>query len=351
VSREEDAFVRAPAADVRLVHPLYVDETGHARGSASPAYAAAVARADAELTAALAAVDLEQDLVVVTADHGHMPRGGHGGPQAAVSRVLTCWAGRGVRRLADAAPVRATAVAPSLALLLGLPFPADMRAGDDELDAALAVVDPAAFPAGYLADRGAAVDRFRAANAAQLRAWLPASEGRWEAFAAAHRRRQAWRAAPLLTALAAAPLLQARAHRRRGDGGAGFGLGFVLATLAAAAGIQLALRGSFDLSSIAHREDFLGFTVAMSLACALAPIAVHARRRRDAAGLAIDLAALSAIGTLVSLAHLAAFGWQVGYPMPPPMLLFFPYFAAIFLGVLNGAGLVVAVAGLVRARR
>ncbi|MFY0539123.1 alkaline phosphatase family protein [Nannocystis pusilla] len=179
---DADYFAALPPADLQLVHPLYVDEVGHEFGAASPEYAEAVGRADRELTGLLRTLDFAQDLVVLTADHGHSARGGHGGAQEPIANVMTCHAGLGVRRDPEYGHLRITTVAPSLALLLGLPFPAHMRAGDDDLDALFAIADPAAFSPEYLADRRAAVERFRRANEDAVRAWLPDSAGSWDAF-------------------------------------------------------------------------------------------------------------------------------------------------------------------------
>lgn len=55
-------------------------------------------------------------------------------------------------------------------------------------------------------------------------------------------------------------------------------------------------------------------------------------------------------GTALSLAHVAALGWHMGYPAPSPAVFFFPYFAALALGVVHGAGLLLAVVAAVRAR-
>ena len=339
LDRSVDYFAAAPPGDLQLIHPLYIDEVGHESGAGSPEYAAAVARADAELLGFLDTLDLERDLIVVTADHGHSLRGGHGGRQDRVAHVSTCHAGVGVRHLARPEPLRSTAIGPSLALLLGLRFPAHMRAGDDDLDVLWELADPAAFPPGYLDERRRSVDRFRAVNRAQLARWLPASEGSWDRFYRHHRWLQELAALPFVGLLALVFAAQAAAHRRRSRGpGARFGLAFVALFVFTAWAAQVGLRGSFDLSSIANREEFLGFTVALGVTLAVGAIGLHLLARRSLGALLIDLAALSVTGTLLSLAHPAALGWRLGFPVPPPALFFFPYFATIVLGLLNGAG-------------
>ncbi|HET8648148.1 MAG TPA: alkaline phosphatase family protein, partial [Vicinamibacteria bacterium] len=100
-----------------------VDEAGHGWGSGSPEYARAAALVDDGLRAVAAAVDLERDTLLVTADHGHVPAGGHGGPEPDVMGVPLVLAGAGVRRGATGACAQVD-VAPTLAVLLGLPLPA-----------------------------------------------------------------------------------------------------------------------------------------------------------------------------------------------------------------------------------
>jgi hypothetical protein len=348
IDPEEDPFRRSPPADLRLVHPLDVDHAGHESGAGSPAYRAAVDRVDRQLAGFLARdVDLAQDLVVVTADHGHSLHGGHGGRQDRIARVLTCYAGLGVRHGTGDAALATTAIGPSIALLLGLPFPAEMRAGDDGLDALWDIADPAVLPSAWLDDRRRAVARFREANAAAVATWLPASEGSWDRFYAWHRARQQ-RVALLFAGLLGVILaLQARAHR---GGARRFGPLFVAGFCGLAWALQVGLRGSFDLSSVANREDFLTFTSAIGVVATVAAIVVHWRLRRDLGALLLDLAAISAVGTLLSLAHPTALGWQLGFPVPPPPAFFFPYWAALFLGAFNGIGLVFGLVALATRR-
>jgi hypothetical protein len=67
--------------------------------------------------------------------------------------------------------------------------------------------------------------------------------------------------------------------------------------------------------------------------------ALRGRVERVSASLVLVLVML-----LGSSAHLAAYGWPLGYPMPGPVLYFLPFVMSVFLFV---AGLDLAVAGLV----
>lgn len=351
-----DYFQHSAAVDLQVIHPLYIDEAGHHGGAASPKYQDAVARADRELEGFLRAeVDLARDLVVVTADHGHSLRGGHGGRQDRVANVLTCYAGLGVRHDETTGALRSTTIAPSLALLLGLRFPATMRAGDDDLDALWDIADPAAFPQTYLDERRRSVERFRAANIAQVQQWMPASGGSWDRFYAEQRLLQLRAAAPLIALMLLLLGLHADAHRRlaratgAGRGGL-FGLAFVLGFFAVTVALQVLLHGSFDLSSITHREEFISFTVMLGVLWSAGAMLSHLLLRRDLGALVLDLSAVSLVGTLLCLIHPAALGWRMGFPMAPPELYFFPYFAALFLTAFNGLGLLVCAVAWYRTR-
>ncbi|WP_280492165.1 alkaline phosphatase family protein [Nocardia asiatica] len=77
------------APDLLFTHLDQVDRAGHDAGGASRAYLDAVARTDALVGRIVAAVDAraaahpaERWTVLVTADHGHSAKGGHGGRSA-----------------------------------------------------------------------------------------------------------------------------------------------------------------------------------------------------------------------------------------------------------------------------
>jgi hypothetical protein len=101
---------------------LDVDRAGHAAG-VGEAYRAAAVAADRMLRGALARIDLGRDTVIVTADHGHVAPGGHGGDEPEVSTVPLVLAGRGIVPGAVAHDARLIDVAPTVAALLGIPAP------------------------------------------------------------------------------------------------------------------------------------------------------------------------------------------------------------------------------------
>jgi len=330
----EDYFTR-PLRDLSLIHPSYIDHRGHEYGSASPEYEAAASRLDRELGGLLDRLDLTRDLIVLTADHGHSATGGHGGPTPEIARVLTCYAGRGVTHhagSAEAAPIRAHAIAGSLALLLGLRFPRHMRALEDDLPLVLAIPAPEAFPAAYLADRHAAVDRYWTANRASLAGWLGRPDVGWRDLYAAQRRHQWLRAAAALAVLLAG--FAAAAWRRRIGIRAALGLaaGFVAVLLATLA-LHVLVLGGLDWTAINTRERYLIRAPLICAAPAMLAIAWHVWRVRDGARLIADQLTFAALALALVLGHVVVFGSPLGFPLPGPMLLLYPFLGAFLIVV------------------
>ncbi|MGH2347933.1 MAG: alkaline phosphatase family protein [bacterium] len=110
-------------AQLVVVHFPSVDLVGHRFGGASAEYAEAARRVDGHLRDVLALLDLTRDTLLVTSDHGHLDAGGHGGWEPVVKRTPLVLAGRGIRSGQGRADVRQLDVAPTVAILLGIPIP------------------------------------------------------------------------------------------------------------------------------------------------------------------------------------------------------------------------------------
>jgi hypothetical protein len=120
-----EAGAQVAQGDAELVVLLVgaVDAAGHAHGGASPDYRVAAELADHALARALGRVDLSQDAILITADHGHTNRGGHGGVEPEVLSVPLILAGAGVKPGANAVDAHLIDLAPTVATLLGIPAP------------------------------------------------------------------------------------------------------------------------------------------------------------------------------------------------------------------------------------
>ena len=113
-----DPDLPVPPAELVFLHIGYVDATGHAFGSVSPEYRAAVARADDAIGRIARTLDPTREALVVTSDHGHVDEGGHGGTEREVVRIpIVVW-GAGVTRGTRAG--RGRDVGPTIARLLGI---------------------------------------------------------------------------------------------------------------------------------------------------------------------------------------------------------------------------------------
>ena len=350
----QNIFERAALADLTLIHPVYVDEAGHDHGGTSASYRAAVARVDADLAAFISGLDLERDLVVLTADHGHSRRGGHGSPSRDVSRVLSCWAGPGVTHSAGGA-MDARTIAPTLAVLLGLPFPRHMRAVDDDLDTVWDIVEADAVGAPYAARRTLDIEGMRATNRVALGRWLGADpdEARWTALYEARGRRSSLLYLGAL-ALALLGLVVSLAVRRLTWRRSALVIAWMIAIVATSIALYIAMRGSLDFTSINRRALFIRTSLMCCGAAVAAGVGVHLAVWRDLQRLTIDLVSLVLVVTAADAAHPLVYGWRMGFPLPGPTTLFGPFFMASLIAALGVAAFATAGATLyplLRARR
>lgn len=339
VPRSADHFTRGESelGDLALLHPIYVDEAGHDFGGASQQYAATVTRADAEFSRLLSRLDLSRDLVVFTADHGHSDRGGHGARSREVEQVLTCFAGRGVARISDDTlrPFDSRTIAPTLSVLLQLPFPRHMRAGQDKLDALFEVVDASTFSPAYLADRRAAVQHFRYENSVAVGSFLNESAAPWSALYEHAQRRQLGRALLVVAAAAGLCLVWRRLLKNPLRA-----LLFCAGTWTLFMIVWTLLRGSFDFTSMNERQQFIRWAFVSSFITAPLAATLHHLVVRDRTALVEDWLRLLALLVLGGLMHFAAFGWPLGFPLPNTFCFFYPFIGGSFLAFTSLQGVV-----------
>lgn len=313
----EDLFAAPLTEDLTLIHPVYVDDASHDHGVRDGVTRAAVARADRELSSLLDRVDLAQDLVVITADHGHRDAGGHGGPAPEVTDVLTCFGGAGVRRAAGSVRVDARDLAPALAVLLGVPLPRHAATREDPTALLDAVVDPAAVGPAYLADRRARIAR----SLARTQGTLMSLET--QGFAA-QGDRAILSGVPM--ALGLAWLLRRAVARGDRARALGWCAGVVVAHLA----VYRALSGGLDASSLNRRWFFTrNVLVAAAVSWALG-VVLHRARGGGREALLARAGLLLAASVAANALHVAVYGWPLGYPLPGPYLYFAPFLTSTF---------------------
>ncbi|MCS7178988.1 MAG: alkaline phosphatase family protein [Anaerolineae bacterium] len=104
-----------------LVYFGGTDKLAHQYGVGSQ-YREEVQRVDASIGRLAEQLDPENDVLIVTADHGHVDRGGHGGWEPSVLRVPLVMVGKAIRPGVYTERLQVD-IAPTIAALLGLPIP------------------------------------------------------------------------------------------------------------------------------------------------------------------------------------------------------------------------------------
>jgi len=111
-------FLATVRPNLLLVHFDQVDYTGHLYGGESPEYLEAALSADQMIEKIASAMDLDDSVLIIVSDHGHIARGGHGGQDAVVLQEPFVMVGKGVIA-GDLGDIWITDVAPTVTTLLG----------------------------------------------------------------------------------------------------------------------------------------------------------------------------------------------------------------------------------------
>jgi hypothetical protein len=159
-------FARTAEPALLLVHLPDVDDVGHTYGGSSEEYTAMARRIDGEILRLVQALQDDRTLFVVTADHGHLDQGGHGGWEGVVTRVPALFIGQAT--MLERAPISQTDIAPTVAAFLGMPVPAHSE-GRIREDILLSGVDGGlehaqSFATGYLEALDRSADAVGSAN-------------------------------------------------------------------------------------------------------------------------------------------------------------------------------------------
>jgi hypothetical protein len=129
VAQDAITIVQKNKPTFMVVHFSLTDEYAHAGGSLSPNYINAIKNEDTYIGQILGAYNaagiLQSTLVVVTADHGHVDVGGHGGTEPSVLHIPLIMRGPGVITGLYSTPVHQNSIAPTVAALMGWEVPSD----------------------------------------------------------------------------------------------------------------------------------------------------------------------------------------------------------------------------------
>lgn len=105
-----------------VVHLPDTDEAAHDYGADSGEYREIVGRIDRDVARLVENLQDDRTTFVITADHGHVDAGGHGGWEPEATRVPVVFVGRGVASLTNET-VSQSDIAPTVAALLGVEMP------------------------------------------------------------------------------------------------------------------------------------------------------------------------------------------------------------------------------------
>jgi hypothetical protein len=367
---EREAVGRMAASGARLtVLDLVVpDYAAHEFGARSPQYVRACLETDRTLGLLVSDLNLYTTTLVVTADHGHVDGGGHGGEEPEVLQIPLVIVGRGIRE-GFAGSAHQVDVAPTIAALLGLPIPAGaegrplIEAFETKPDnlrgvAARGLAQKEAFARQYLSalgessppspalepaptDASSAVPAMAAVDARVARA----RDGRMGAERA---RRLPWAGMGLCV------LLLGAGWALRASGWAGL-LAAAASAVAAEAHFRLfahACGMQSSISTINYDQDLepyfarvLVLEGAAALCCVVAALSWGRSGRRSGATLALLALAAAGGASLVPLLVVARAYWHQGLEMTWRVSSLTEGFAAsIALARLQALGIVAAVA-------
>lgn len=109
--------------DFVFAHFSATDEAAHSYGTRGAQYRDAAASIDGYVGQIAEAALASGGTVIITADHGHIKTGGHGGGEDEVTNVLTAMAGTGIAASQIRLQMSQADVAPTVAALIGAPVP------------------------------------------------------------------------------------------------------------------------------------------------------------------------------------------------------------------------------------
>jgi arylsulfatase A-like enzyme len=160
-----------PEASLVVLHFVELDRVAHQEG-VGERYRAESGALDLRLDRLLQAVDLDRDALIVTSDHGHLGRGGHGGPEPEARKVPLLLSGRGFAPRQEGRFLGPLGrLAPTISVLLGVEYPRDLT-----YDPITEALDPEVFPRAYVEAR---LEEWRRHRAEYERAWLRYTYQAW----------------------------------------------------------------------------------------------------------------------------------------------------------------------------
>ncbi|MGB9636140.1 MAG: alkaline phosphatase family protein [Thermoplasmata archaeon] len=105
-----------------LIHFLSVDFAGHAHGGNSIQYLERAREIDGYIKEIAKELDWNTTTLIVTSDHGHLDRGGHGGEETLARKAFAVFYGKGIRKMKG--EIHQIDICPTISNILGIKIPA-----------------------------------------------------------------------------------------------------------------------------------------------------------------------------------------------------------------------------------
>ncbi len=342
-------WLRAGQDQFVLIHLDQVDYAGHHEGGAvSPNWAAAARRCDDLIREIAAALDLAQDTLLVTSDHGHLDRGNHGGPEPILLVQPLVLVGAGVRPgvYGDTNQVD---TAPTVAALLGLNIPASAQG---RVRTEMLALSPAASQA-VLAAEAAQKQQLAAAYVAAIGRPITATNLSIDQSLAAMNQAHAARASAerwprMVIALLVVVALIALVVRARGRTLGWAAVGALVYLVVFNVRYALLSQRTYSLTSVTGANELILYVLVTALLAFVIGWLVFVlgtrlflRSRADAARLTLGWSLLTL--AIIGLPALVSFAWN-----GPLIAWTLPEFWSFFLGFLGTLqGLFIAIFGIV----
>ncbi len=115
------SIARDDEPSLLVIHAPDVDEAGHDHGGISEEYLETAGRVGADIATLVEALQDDRTLFVITADHGHIDAGGHGGWEQSVTQVPALFLGPPASL--ERGQIEQVDIAPTIAAYLGIDVP------------------------------------------------------------------------------------------------------------------------------------------------------------------------------------------------------------------------------------
>ncbi|MDX1960562.1 MAG: hypothetical protein SFU98_18470 [Leptospiraceae bacterium] len=321
---DKNYFENIELKDITLIHPLYIDEDSHSYGLNSSQYTDSVKRLNLELDKFIDKIDIVNDLIIFTADHGHVLVGGHGGWEEGLTKVPACFLGKGVNLQKENTILSVRLLSPIISIVMGIPIPKNARIDENEIEEIFNLLDEKVYGKEYISNRKSNLEKFSSDIIAAL----------GENWTQLYSRQTAVNYTKFIALLFLFSFLNFKLNHYTNVSYTYKNYIYIFLFLFILVTTYIFLRGNFSITSVNTREKFLSFYFPFTAIMIFSGNLINYLVNRSLQTILMNSFLLSQILFIILSTHLFAFGIRIGFPLPLPELLFLPLFSSI-LGIFN----------------